>query len=170
MRRTMVQYALENEISRAHRLLAEGQPGQAATLFSQLAAGIDGRGRPRQAGNLHAKAAHAFIESGDAKQALEQARLVLGIFTRFGMLPRAAQFKARIVQHLREKNMASEADVFERETDLPTAPLQPEQHARARLPAACPKCGAPVRSDEVEWIDADSAECGYCGATLIAGE
>ncbi len=166
MRRTMVQYALENEISRAHRLLGEGQPGQAATLFSQLAAGIDGRGRPRQAGNLHAKAAHAFIESGDARQTLEQARLVLGIFTRFGMLPRAAQFKARIVQHLREKGMTEEADIFEKETDLPAVPFQAADRSRARLPADCPKCGAPVRSDEVEWIDATSAECGYCGVTL----
>ena len=108
---SMVQYAMENGIFRAHRSPAEGQSGQAATALSQLAAGIDGRGRPRQAGNLHAKAAHAFIEAGDARQALEQARLVLGISSASWHAARAAQFKARIVQHLQEKGKTSE-DIF----------------------------------------------------------
>lgn len=40
------------------------------------------------------------------------------------------------------------------------------QISRARLPAACPLCGAPVCSDEVEWIDEFSAECAFCGAVV----
>jgi hypothetical protein len=38
--------------------------------------------------------------------------------------------------------------------------------ARGRLPAHCPDCGAPARSDAVEWIDATSAECAYCGGII----
>lgn len=36
----------------------------------------------------------------------------------------------------------------------------------SRLPADCPRCGAPVRSDEVEWIDDTSVECAYCGGVI----
>lgn len=169
MRRAMVQYSAENEIARAHRLLEEGQPGQAAAIFSQLATGLSGRARPRQAGNLHAKAAHAFIDAGDARQALEQARLALGLFKHFGLLlPRAAQFKTRVIEHMRAKGMTAEADALDKEYHLPMVPVQQTtgQRQQARLPAAYPKCGAPVRYDEVEWIDALSAECGYYSATL----
>jgi hypothetical protein len=35
------------------------------------------------------------------------------------------------------------------------------------LPDACPACGAKVRSGEVRWVDAQSAECAYCGTSLI---
>lgn len=37
---------------------------------------------------------------------------------------------------------------------------------RGRLPGRCPQCGAPLRSDQVEWVDAQSAECPYCGGVV----
>ena len=39
---------------------------------------------------------------------------------------------------------------------------------QARLPAKCLSCYAPLRADEVEWVDAQSAECVYCGAVVRA--
>lgn len=36
------------------------------------------------------------------------------------------------------------------------------------LPAKCPSCGGPIRSDEVNWIDPYSAECAYCGDIVKA--
>ena len=55
---------------------------------------------------------------------------------------------------------------------LGTAPLEDFPRASTaaeappRLPAECPNCAGPVRSDEVEWIDAVSAACTYCGSVL----
>jgi hypothetical protein len=37
----------------------------------------------------------------------------------------------------------------------------------AQLPPQCPKCGGNIRRDEVEWIDATSAACDYCGSVVV---
>ena len=34
------------------------------------------------------------------------------------------------------------------------------------LPATCPQCGGPIRSDEVKWTGKQSAVCPYCGSDL----
>lgn len=39
-------------------------------------------------------------------------------------------------------------------------------HPTQRLPADCPKCGAPIRGIEVNWTGPTSADCPYCGANL----
>jgi hypothetical protein len=40
------------------------------------------------------------------------------------------------------------------------------EHRPEFLPSSCPKCGAPVRRDEVKWMGPQSADCSYCGANL----
>ena len=42
--------------------------------------------------------------------------------------------------------------------------IMPEE--AGTLPAKCDGCGAPVIPDEVEWHDARTAECLYCGTVL----
>jgi len=46
----------------------------------------------------------------------------------------------------------------------------PPQHERTvvreSLPAECPKCDAPLRYDEVEWVGPRRAACPYCGQTV----
>ena len=46
-----------------------------------------------------------------------------------------------------------------------TPPARPE-HRVELLPAACPKCGGPVRGSEVKWTGPQSADCAYCGLNL----
>jgi hypothetical protein len=54
---------------------------------------------------------------------------------------------------------------------IETGQVKPEQAGQPsftlRLPADCPRCGAPVRSDEVEWIDVGSIVCSYCGGVIL---
>lgn len=47
----------------------------------------------------------------------------------------------------------------------PAAPATAE-HRTDLLPSTCPKCGAPVRGNEVRWTGSQSAECSFCGANL----
>ncbi len=42
----------------------------------------------------------------------------------------------------------------------------PPEHRLELLPSSCPKCGAPIRGDEVKWTGPQSADCVYCGANL----
>jgi len=39
--------------------------------------------------------------------------------------------------------------------------------SRGRLPAQCPTCYAPLRTDEVEWVEADRVVCTYCGSVVL---
>ena len=45
-------------------------------------------------------------------------------------------------------------------------PAVPEK--RGSLPAKCEGCGAPLVPDEVEWHDAHTGECPYCGTIAKA--
>ena len=35
------------------------------------------------------------------------------------------------------------------------------------LPATCPRCGAPVRSNDVKWRGEQFAACAYCGSNVL---
>lgn len=155
---------LATEYERANEYLQNGQPEQAAALLDQLAEQVNAIGHPRQAANLFAQAAHAWVNAGKDEPALIQARRALAIFTRMAMGQRAMQFKSRFSQHLRNKNMLSTALIFEKETDLPLE--SGFGRPRRQLPSACPQCGAPVHSDKVKWIDNASAECDFCGSVI----
>ena len=54
-------------------------------------------------------------------------------------------------------------------SSLPTSAAMSE-HRADLLPSSCPKCGAPIRGDEVKWTGAQSADCSYCGANLSIRE
>lgn len=164
--RAVLSPALAEQLTQAEQFQQAGQPAQAAALFAQMAEEATAQGHPRQAGNLHAQAAHAWVNAGNGEQALLHARRALAIFTRMGMLQRAEQFKMRFYTHLRERKMLSEATTFEQEAKVSATALAPMAATRGQLPSTCPQCGAPVRSDNVDWIDAQSAECDFCGAVI----
>lgn len=162
-----------DEVARASQLLASGQPEQAALEFMRLSRLMKAGGRPRQAANLHAQAALAWADAGVGKRAINQAGMAMSMFTRLGMMQRAAEFKSDFMQRLRDRGLADSAAAAdeglnaEETAAVATAPAD-ESPRRGKLPVTCPHCGAPVRSDEVDWIDDASAECGFCGGTIGA--
>ena len=164
-------------VTRANQLMANGQPQQAADLFMQLAREMQEAGRPRQAANFHAQAAHAWLDAGVKEQALSQSSLALRLFASQGMWERAGHFKVNFIAHLRRTGGESASAAVEGEYNAlaNTAGINPQVAARAvinrgSLPAICPHCGAPLRSDTVDWIDAVSAECGFCGGTVVTSK
>jgi predicted RNA-binding Zn-ribbon protein involved in translation (DUF1610 family) len=40
--------------------------------------------------------------------------------------------------------------------------------AKILLPSHCESCGGPIHSPEVEWLNAHTAECPYCGSPIRA--
>ncbi|MGD0003140.1 MAG: hypothetical protein ABSE06_02795 [Anaerolineaceae bacterium] len=158
-------------LSEANRLLAAGHPGEAAQLFANLAQQMEGSNHPRRAANLHAQAAHAYADNQDATDALTHARRALTLFLQYQMVERTPRFYANIERKLRARNMSTAADSLQAEFgkqvgSLPQPQVQPQAPGQQRLPPTCPQCGAPVRGDEVDWINQYSAECIYCGAVI----
>jgi hypothetical protein len=158
-------------LNQANQLQRSGQFGQAAPLFQRLAQEMANLNHPRRAANLHAQAAHCYADSGNAVNALSQARTAMNLFIQYQMMERTPRFYSNITRKFQARGMDQAAASLQAEFGgavdaLPVAaqPVQPKP--RGHLPNACPKCGAPVRSDDVDWIDDASAECPYCGTVL----
>lgn len=158
-------------IQQANQLRAAGRPAESGAAFARLAQEMETATHPRRAANLHAQAAHAFADARAEAPALEHAQAALRLFIRFQMMERTPVFYANITRKLGVLGLTNALNALQREFAPQAGPqvVKPGETpaaARGRLPAACPQCGGPVRSDEVDWIDPGSAECPYCGAVL----
>jgi len=164
---------IRRQITTAYQLAQSGQPAQAAQIFAELAAQASQSGHPRQAANLEAQAAHIYIESRNEAAALAHARSALAGFQSLGMSRRLSQFWVNIQRHFQAAGMAGALASLHQEYSgqIPAVPAPPSQTAAAKsvhLPPSCPGCGAPLRSDEVDWVDDRSAECPYCGSVVLS--
>ena len=156
----------------ANQLVAHGKPGQAAPLFAKLAE-VESIDHPRRAANLHAQAAHAFADNQQGPAALIQARAALHLFLKYKMIERTPVFFANITRKLNNKGMKNAADALisefgSRITVIPVA-AAPAAQKHGVLPTNCPKCGAPVHGERAKWVDANTAECEYCGSLIRPG-
>jgi hypothetical protein len=156
---------------RANRLMSDGKPLQAAPLFAGAAQAMPAVRHPRRAANLYARAAHAFADGGDAERALANAKAALALFLQTNLTIRAATFYTTITSKLAARKMNAAVAELQKEfgpriTALPTTPRPLPPLRRGILPANCPKCGAPVHTEDATWVDENTLECEYCGAFI----
>ncbi len=158
-------------LGKANQLAANNNPTDAAPLFAELARQLDVP-HPRRAANLHARAAHTYAEAGNEQLALAQSRAALTMFIQYRMVNRTPVFFANITRKFNNKGMKNSASALQNEFGTRVGPLPPQPAQgparRGVLPTNCPKCGAPIHSDEAAWIDNLTAECDYCGAAIRA--
>ena len=146
-------------LAKANQLAGNGNPGDAAPLFAELARELDVL-RPRQAANLHARAAHAYADAGNAQSALTQARTGLSMFIQYRMVDRSPVFYANITRKFNNKGMKGAATAIQNEFGGKVGSPPPQSPAPAKaalrhgaLPTNCPKCGGPVHGEGASWID-----------------
>jgi tetratricopeptide (TPR) repeat protein len=166
-------------LARANRLMADGQFAEAAAAFESLAAKAKEHNLPGRAADLTLQAARAHFAAGHVDAAVERAIEALRLLTLGGRAGRVPAVLSKTTAALRDKGYDAQADRLEQETERilgevglsleqaqQQAPQAPEKPGT--LPAKCDGCGAPVIPDEVEWHDAQTAECLYCGTVLKA--
>jgi hypothetical protein len=161
-------------MANVQRLLNSGSPAEAAAQALSLANEADQGGHPRQAANLRALAARApwpagqgrLATAGDETSAVEQAQAALDAFEQLGMSGRASAFEADTARYLRSLGMDDAARRLEGRGVAGPLEVSSAPARRGRLPGKCQGCGAPVRPNEVEWLDDSSAKCAYCGSVL----
>jgi len=159
---------------KANQLLTDEKPAEAAPLFTQLAKALETL-HPRRAANLYARAAHAYADSHDEQGTLVQARKALTLFLQYQMTQRAPVFFANILRKMNTQDMRTARSLLEKEysSRIGLGSSEGDEGKSARLgllPTNCPKCGAPVRGAEVNWVDEVTAECDYCGTLLRASK
>ena len=168
---------------RANRLMDTGSAEEAAALFDRLIERADRAGLPLRAAALRLQASRAYLRANDVDSAAERAERGLLTFARNGQIERTRRLLARATDALREQGYVQEAEklkadvesALEGEPTYPEEADEPEEAqrlaesvSRASLPASCTGCGAPLVPEEVEWHNAHTAECLYCG-TIVKG-
>ena len=154
-------------LQEANMAFEKGEYGRAAERYDRLARVADARGGPRAA-VLLLQAGRSRVFAGQAMLGLPSIKRGLELLAERGQLPRVHQAGARTIAELRERGLEDEAlniEIF-LGTILPKTFSTEPAVKRPALPTHCPSCGAPLRPDEAEWLDDDTAECGYCGSPV----
>ena len=181
LRRPPLPPGVRRELARVNRLIDDGQFAEAAIVFEQLSERARRRGMLVRAGDLALQAARAHLAADRVEPAVEWARRGLRLLVRGGRVGRVPHLLSRTTAALREKGYPTEADELEQDAwralgqvglSLDDASQRVSQvtEKRGSLPARCSGCGAPLVPDEVEWHDAHTAECLYCGTVVKATE
>ena len=147
-----------------------------------------------RAGDLYLQSACCHLEMGKAILAVVRGKHALRLFGRAGLFGKIERLMPRMVEALQEKGYQAEAEALRQEVEARLAEVPPERRqppgarlaawpptarpalsvaegppmARWELPARCSACGAPVKPDDVTWLDPQTAECPYCGSVLKA--
>ncbi len=153
-------------LRQAHRHRAEGRYAQAAAEYSELAELAERRQAP-QAPRLYLAAGRAAIEAGDLEAGQRYLLHGLELLERDGPPSRLRQVIQRIIGELESDGhhaLAEQIEAFAQQHGV--EPEAVERQRRGRLPPKCPQCGGTVHPADVDWIDSQSAECGYCGSVL----
>jgi len=154
-------------LQEANFAFTKGEYGRAAEIFEKIARAADGRGFPR-AGLFHLQAGRSRIFAGQPALGLPSVKRGLELLAKGRQLGRLHYAGERILAELREHGLKNEADEIEKwlKMVIPDPPTVDTLIGRPTLPIHCPSCGAPLRPDEVDWLDESTAECGYCGSPV----
>ncbi len=156
-------------LRRANQLMAAGDFAGAASALEQLARAAEARGGPR-APFFYIQTGRAQVMAGQTAAALDSLERGLGLFAMRGQFARAINLGNRVVAELNQRGLVKESkqiaeylkSVVPNANDL--AKSATAKHPP--LPTTCPGCGAPIRPDEVEWIDEITAGCAFCGTPV----
>jgi hypothetical protein len=171
-RRHLANPNANSALQNAHEFMERGNYAEAAKAFEALAQAAEKHMGPRTP--------FFYLQAGSARLLLKQNALgmehlrhgleLLAASGRYHQLYRAGM---RVVNELKARGMEKEAQEISRLVHRHTpaiaeSPTQrgPDPNRPMLLPTHCPSCGGPVRSDEVDWIDANSAECPFCGSPV----
>ncbi|MCJ7548430.1 MAG: hypothetical protein MUQ30_01970 [Anaerolineae bacterium] len=177
----MVRHALEH----AQRAMQEGVPDRAARIYVRLADEAYADGRIRPGVQMDIEATRAFLAAQEFDRAQARALHALEYLLAAGRLPhRAKPAVERVAAAMTAQGDKDAAPAFRQRVEALLEvyghswdelaagpggdPRSPAGRARGRLPAQCPSCYAPLRSDEAEWVEEDRATCTYCGTIVLA--
>jgi hypothetical protein len=163
-------------LAQAHALFAASRFAEATAAFEKIAAAAQTNGNPRAA-RFYALAARASWRAGNLPHGMELIKTSLGLLSAMGALEVFNVVASNAIRDLTTLGHAKEAEDVRKlaaqtpgweELPIGGGPAEVAEAQKAVLPASCPKCGATVRPDEIEWIDERTAECAYCGTPLRA--
>lgn len=166
IRRTLAQ-EVPPILQEANFVFSKGEYGRAAELYEQIARAAEGRSGPR-APLFHLQAGCSRLRAGQPVLGIPSLKRGLELLVQRKQFQRLFQFGTRTINELNDLGFKKEAVEIEGwlKSVLPQLPVAEAPARRPILPTHCPSCGAPLRPDEVEWLDEVTADCGYCGSPV----
>ena len=125
------------------------------------------------------EATRAWLRAENFRAAQGRALHALDALLDRGQLPRVVMpIVERIASAVEAQGRSEEAAEFRAQVDARLEAHQADldtigngsgrsERRRGRLPDQCPSCYAPLRSDEVEWLESDRVQCSYCGNVVL---
>lgn len=168
--RRMLMRGIPPLLIRTNELVRSGRFAEGADGFESLARAAE-TGGGRRAAQFYLEAGRARLMAGQGTEAVMLLRRGFDLLAASPFRHRLARPAGRIIAELHDAGLHEEADqlaVFIRGLGAVSDPLSARDPAlrRPSLPTHCPDCGAPVRPDEVDWLDDATAECEYCGSPV----
>ncbi len=158
-------------LQHATRLMASGEYTEAAGIYEQFAEIALARNGPRTPW-FFLQAGQARLLQGQVSVGMQHILQGLGLLAARGQLQKLYHAGTRFTTELNSRGHSAEATQLQDylKKTLP-AGFVPRSGAGLEaphpvLPTTCPGCGGPIRSDEVDWVDAVTAECPYCGSAV----
>src|SRR5512140_1775764 len=142
-------------LRRANQALSAGNYAEAASAYEQLARAAEARGGPR-APFFYIQTGRCKVMAGRTADGVQDLERGLGLFAMRGRAPKAARVGERIIGELNVRGLHKEAQQiadYIKEIAPGGIESEPAPARRLALPTHCPGCGAPLRPDEVEWLD-----------------
>ncbi len=161
-------------LQRANELMAIKDYTGAARAFEDLAKAANSRNGPA-APHLYLQAGRAHLMAGQVSSGIAHFQNALKLIAGRGEWLKFLRNRRRIEEELHRLGLDDEANSLANflAEDIPAEinkieyepqdNPKPVARARATLPTKCVECGAPLRIDEVDWVDENTAECPYCG-------
>jgi hypothetical protein len=158
-------------LRRANELSQIGDYASAALIFEDFSRRAVTRNGPRAPWFL-IQAGRMRILAGEVPLGMEHLLQALHLFAGRGQWNRLSNSGHRLVEELKQRGLVEESGKIEAmlRSNLPTGFVASSGigtgSIRQILPTNCPKCGAPLHTDEIEWTDEITAECPYCGNAI----
>jgi len=158
-------------LQEANFAFSKGEYGRAGELFERIAKAAGDRGG-RRAPLFYMQAGTSRIFAGQSALGMPSVKQGLTLLAQRGKFNRFLRTSRRLIKDLNERGYTKEATELETwlnaMSSVPAGTFEAQEPVEKRptIPTHCPSCGAPLRPDEIEWLDDVTAECGYCGSPV----
>ena len=143
---------------------ANGKYISAAEKFEKLAQTAEDQ-NSRRSYIYYLQAGHAYVLARQELLGLPSFRRGLQLIAERKQFQKLHMAGERVLSALNARNLKDEVKEIQAWlkrtlTEVPTTIWSEKQSS---LPAFCPACGASIHTDDVDWLNQNVAECGYCG-------
>lgn len=160
-------------LQQANQLFAVGNYSAACSAFDNLARRGERQGSPG-APFYFIQAGRASVLLGDFAAGMayfKHGLSLLAVAKRYAQLYRVG---TRIIQELSGRGLEKEAREISTHIRRHTPafaemPTERQPKTRPALSSHCLSCGGPLRADDIEWLDDETAECPFCRNPVHAG-